>query len=227
MGSSYCVRFNNVTDSDSIRAKLVNMAPRTDRAPRQRLAVEQRRERILEAARHLYAEAAYTEVTTARVAQAADASPALVLHYFGSKAGLYAAVVRDAVDSLAAAQQAADAALPVGVPVRDRVRSALLVYLDHIADHPGTWASPLVGGEEPSAAVELRQVARAEQVETLNGLLKPAALARSEYALRGYFGFVDQACLAWVLAGCPDADRHPLVDAALGALDGALGASGK
>lgn len=199
------------------------MTPRTDREPRQRLDVEERREAILDAARRLYGEAAYADVTTAQVARAAGASPALVLHYFGSKAGLYTAVVRTAVDALTQAQLKADAALPAGVPVRDRVRTSLLVYLDHIADRPGTWASPLVGGEEPREAVELRQVARAEQVENLRTLLRPAAWARHEYALRGYFGFVDQACLAWVLAGCPDDDRHSLADAALGALEGALG----
>lgn len=199
------------------------MAPRTDRVPRQRLDVEARREGILDAARELYAEAAYADVTIAQVAQAAGASPALVLHYFGRKAGLYTAVVQDAMDSLAADQRAADEALPAGVPVRDRVRSLLLVYLDHIAERPGTWASPLVGGEEPREAIELRQLARADHVETLRTLLRPAAWARHEYALRGYFGFVDQACLAWVLAGCPGDDRHPIVDAALGALEGALG----
>lgn len=215
--------FSSVTDGSSIRAKLVNMTPRTDRAPRQRLDVEERREGILRAARELYSEAAYSDVTTSQIAAKAGASPALVLHYFGTKSGLYAAVVRDAVDSLVAAQLAADAALAEGVPVRDRVRSALLVYLDHIAEHPGTWASPLVGGEEPREAVELRQVARAEQVDALRAVIRPAAWARHEYALRGYFGFVDHACLAWVLAGCPESDRYPIVDAALGALQGALG----
>ena len=195
----------------------------SDRAPRQRLDAGERREGILAAARSIYAEAAYTDVTTAQVARAAGASPALVLHYFGSKAGLYTAVVRAAVAALARDQREADVALPAGVPVRDRVRTSLLVYLDHIAARPGTWASPLVGGEEPREAVELRQVARAEQVETLRALVRPAAWARHEYALTGYFGFVDRACLAWVLAGCPEDDRHPLVDAALGALEGALG----
>ena len=199
------------------------MNPRADRAPRRRLDIDQRREAILAAARDLYAKAPYPEVSIARIAEAAGASPALVFHYFGSKAALYAAVVDAAIQALNQAQHAAQAQLDRGVPARDRVRASLLVYLDYIATHPTTWAAPLLGGPEPREALDLRHRARDGYVAALRDLLQPAALARHDYALWGYFGFLDQACLHWVEAGCPDADRHPLIDAALGALEGALG----
>lgn len=199
------------------------MNPRTDRTPRHRLDAEERREAILSTARDLYAKAPYADVSAGQIAAAAGASSALVFHYFNSKAELYAAVVANAIDTLAAAQKAADAALDPGVPARDRVRSSILVYLDHIASHPTTWAGPLLGGEEPSQAIRVRQQARARYVQTLRDLLNPAQWPRHDYALWGYFGFLDQACLRWVEAGCPDEDRHPLIDAALGSLQGALG----
>lgn len=199
------------------------MPPRTDRSPRQRLDVEARREAILEAARGLYAEAPYAEVSMAQIAEAANASSALVFHYFGSKANLYAAVVAAAIDHLATTQRAADAALPEGVPTRDRVRASALAYLDHIETHPTTWANPLLGGEEPREAIAVRRRARIAYAQALRNLLKPGSWVRGEYALHGYFGFLDQACLHWVEAGCPAADRNPLIDAALGALEGALG----
>jgi AcrR family transcriptional regulator len=199
------------------------MNQKIDRSPRQRLDVDQRREAILAAARGLYAQAPYAEVSMAQVAQAAGASPALVFHYFGSKAGLYAAVVDGAIQSLAAAQREADAGLPAGVPARDRVRASLLIYLDHVATHPRSWAAPLTGGEEPGEAQKVRHHARAAYVAALLELLKLAPWPRYDYALWGYFGFLDQACLQWVNQGCPESDRHALVDAALGALEGALG----
>jgi AcrR family transcriptional regulator len=162
-------------------------------------------------------------VSIAQIAQATGASPAPVFHYFGSKATLYAAVVDAAIRTLAGAQRAAQDQLDQSVSAKDRVRASLLVYLDHIASHPATWAAPLLGGEEPREALDVRHHARAGYIAALRDLLEPATCARSDYALWGYFGFLDQACMRWVEAGCPDTDRHALVDAALGALEGALG----
>ena len=205
---------------------LGKVSPRSDRRPRQRLDTQQRREAILEAAGRCYAAAPYAEVSMAEIAEAAQASPALVFHYFGSKAELFAEMVQASIEQLRAAQAAADAALSPGVPVRDRVRASLLVYLDHIADHPSAWAAPLAGAGEPAEVIAVRRRARAEYVATLADLLVPHTV-RHEYALWGYFGFLDQACLQWVERGCPDAQRHSLVESALGALEGALGDWGR
>lgn len=190
---------------------------------RRRLSTEERRAVILEAAREAFATAPYAEVSAARVGEASGSSTGLVFHYFGSKAQLYAEVVRGAMQDLAAAQASAQAELAEGVPVRDRVRAAVLVQLDHLSGRPSVWATPLVGGEEPPEALAVRREARAAEVDVLRALLPVADWSRHEYALWGWCGFLDQACLRWVEAGCPDDERHPLADAALGALEGALG----
>lgn len=198
--------------------------PRKDRTPRQRLDPEQRRETILAAAAQSFAEAPYEDVTITAITQRAEASHALVYRYFDGKAELYAEVVRLAITDLLARQGAALAALPDGVPVRDKVRATTLVYLDHIAHHPGAWSMPLRRpGGEPEAAAAIRREARDDYVERLRGLLAPSESRRHAYALVGYFGFLDAACLEWVDRGCPDDDRGSLVDAALGALEGGLG----
>lgn len=202
---------------------MATMNTDTGRARRQRLDVAARREAILAAALRCYAEAPYAEVSVADVAREAHSSTALVFHYFGSKAALYGEVVTAAVAELSRTQQAAIEAIPEGAPRRDRVRASILIYLDHIAAHPRTWAAPLLGGEEPPEAVTVRHQARASYVEALRGLLRPAAWTRHDYALWGYFGFLDQACLRWVSQGCPNDQRDALADAALGALEGALG----
>lgn len=195
---------------------------RTDRTPRQRLDAESRRQAILDAGHGLFAAASFSGVTVQDVAAEAGASAALVFHYFGSKAGLYTAVVTDAVAHLRAAQRAALDALAAGAPARDRVRATLLVYLDAVAQHPRAWL-PQHGAEEPAEAIAVRIAARAEQVVALRELLGVGSWARHEYALWGYLGFVESACLAWAERGCAAAERDALVDAALGALEGALG----
>lgn len=197
---------------------------RKDRNPRRRLDPQERREAILAAASEAFAAAPYDEVAISAVAERAEASEALVYRYFTGKAELYAQVVGLAIAGLRERQAQAVAALPDGVPLRDRVRTTVLVYLDHIAAHPSAWAAPLQRpGGEPSSAAAIRREARAEDVERLRALLAPSTAVRHEYALWGYLGYLDAACLRWVERGCPDDDRWPLVDAALGALEGALG----
>ncbi|KAB8196261.1 TetR family transcriptional regulator [Nonomuraea phyllanthi] len=65
-------------------------AQATDARPRDREAT---RERILCAARTLFGEQGYERVTVRMIAAAADANVALVGRYFGSKAGLFGAVL--------------------------------------------------------------------------------------------------------------------------------------
>lgn len=195
----------------------------TPTARRRRLDVAARREAILSAARECYAAAPYADVPVAQIAEKAASSTALVFHYYGTKAQLYADVVGDAIATLAAAQRDAVGALPAEAARRERVGRSIEIYLDHIATHPQTWAAPLLGGEEPPEAVAVRRAARADYVEALRALLRPAAWARHEFALWGYFGFLDQACLLWVQQGCPPDQRDALREAALGALQGALG----
>lgn len=197
---------------------------RTDRVPRRRLDPDARRATILAAAAEAFAREPYGEVTIASVARLADASEALLYRYFAGKDVLYTAVVGLAIEGLLDAQAAALAALPPGAPVRDRVTVATTVYLDHLAHHPQAWALRLGGVPgEPAATVEVRARAREEYVRRLRDLLAPSATARHEYALWGFFGFLDAACLRWVGAGCPDEVRPSLLDASVGALEGALG----
>lgn len=191
--------------------------------PRRRLDTASRRAEILDAARTLYATASYAEVTVGQVAEASGASQALIFHYFGNKAGLYTAVVDDALARLRAAQAAAIDALPAGSPARDRVRVSLEVYLDHVAANPTAWAASPTASEEPAVAQQARSDARAEWVRLLAELLGVGDWPRHTYALWGYFGFVDQVCHRWVAQGAPADQRGALVDATLGALEGALG----
>ncbi|MGW6130644.1 TetR/AcrR family transcriptional regulator [Cellulomonas sp. NPDC055163] len=197
---------------------------RTDRVPRRRLDPDARREAILAAAAEAFAREPYRDVTLASVARLAGASEALLYRYFAGKDQLYTTVVGLTLEDLLDAQAAALAGLPEGVPVRDRVVVATTVHLEHVAHHPQAWALPLTGvASEPAATVEVRTRAREEYVRRLRDLLSPSSTARHEYALWGFVGFLEAACVRWVREGCPDEGRQPVLEASVGALEGALG----
>ncbi len=197
---------------------------RSDHRPRQRLDPDARREAILAAATAAFARSPYGEVTVAAVAADAEASEALVYRYFNGKDHLYAEVLRSGLADFVARETDTLAALADGTPARERVRAAVGVYLDTVARYPNAWAAPLRGtGAEPAAAADVRRDARRDYVERLRALLAPNTTRRHEYALWGFGGFLDAACLHWVEAGCPADDREPIVETVLGALEGALG----
>ena len=184
----------------------------------------ERRELILSAASRAFASRPYEEVSLAEIAEEAQASEALVHKYFVGKAGIYAQVLQGAVDELAERTRQADAALPEGASARDRVRASVLTYLDFIAERSLGWmAYQILAGHEPGEAARVRQEAREAAVRALAEVVGGSRGHRDDFAFWGYLGFLDDACLRWVRAGCPDDQRHSLVDAALGCLEGALG----
>ena len=200
------------------------MPSRTDKRPRLRMDPAERRELILSAASRAFASRPYEEVSLAEIAEEAQASEALVHKYFVGKAGIYAQVLQGAVDELAERTRQADAALPEGSSARDRVRASVLTYLDFIAERsPGWMAYQILAGHEPGEAARVRQEAREAAVKALAEVVGGSRGHRDDFAFWGYLGFLDDACLRWVRAGCPNDQRHSLVDAALGCLEGALG----
>ena len=179
----------------------------------------ERRELILTAASRAFASRPYEEVSLAAIAD-----EALVHKYFVSKAGIYAQVLQRATDELAERTRQTDDALPPDSSARDRVRASILTYLDFIAERsPGWMAYQILAGHEPGEAAQVRQAAREAAVAALSDVVGGGRGHRDDFAFWGYLGFLDDACLRWVRAGCPAEQRHSLVDAALGCLEGALG----
>ena len=60
-----------------------------------RLSVEERRAEILDAATTTFASLPYGDVSAQLIAQRCGVSEGLIFHYFGSKAGLYAAFLQE------------------------------------------------------------------------------------------------------------------------------------
>lgn len=185
---------------------------------RTRLSVAERRQKLIDASAPLFASSAYSDVSTQEIAKEAGVSVGLIFHHFSSKAELYAAVVAQRQDELETAVAQAVADLPANTPVREQVRAAIEVYLDHIAAEPLGWAA-VVRGDTPPEVQFVRIEGRDSGVDKLRGLLG----ARASVAASGFLGFMDAVCLDWVDEGCPEEARWPITAAALGALEGALG----
>ncbi|MBK5231685.1 MAG: TetR/AcrR family transcriptional regulator [Thermoleophilia bacterium] len=67
---------------------------------RRRLKPDERRAEIIGAAIRSFTSQPYTEVSMAEIADEADASRALLTHYYGDKEALYAAVIHYLIDQL-------------------------------------------------------------------------------------------------------------------------------
>jgi AcrR family transcriptional regulator len=200
---------------------------RTDRRPRRRLDPDQRRAAILDAAREAFAHAPYEAVSIAGIATATGSSEALVHRYFASKGALYLHVLQESIDELLTRQVAADTALGSRAAARLRLVTSIEVYLEVISNSPVGWAAPLRDPHDalPDAAA-LRSQGRERYIELVRGILGVDPDLPRDHALSGYLGFLDAACLSWVAAGCPAAQRRGVVEMAVAALAGALDAVG-
>ena len=146
----------------------------------------------------------------------ADTSP--------DKTNLNPQLPQSATDELAECTRRADDALSEGSSARDRVRASVLTYLDFIAERsPGWMAYQILAGHDPGdEATRVRREAQEAAVAALTEVVGGNRGHRDDFALWGYLGFLDDACLRWVHAGCPNDQPHSLIDAALGRLEGAL-----
>src|SRR5688572_30852495 len=89
---------------------------------RQRLAPEERREAILDAALSAFSDLGYTQATLNDVADRLGVTKGCLYHYFESKEQLLVELIRDRIGSAVSAAQA----LPVAGRSRDQVLRALL-----------------------------------------------------------------------------------------------------
>jgi AcrR family transcriptional regulator len=109
---------------------------------------ETRPTEILKAAFAVFAESGYDRTTIADVGRRAGVSPALVVHYFGTKADLFAAVIQERFGSFIAAEEALLASHRGSY--RDLLHALLRRFWEHL------W--------EPGS-IELAVAVKAERVE--------------------------------------------------------------
>lgn len=195
-----------------------------DKEGRRRLRPDTRRATILSAARELFLQRPYRDVTIVAVAQSARSSTGLVYRYYESKESLYAALMLETVIDLMARHVAAQRAVPPGTGPAALVRVALEVHFDHVASRAAAWMSPhRAQGEEPPMVRRLRAELRERYASGLARLIGGVSGLREEYAVWGWLGQVEAAGHRWLDLGCPAFHREPLMASLLRGLAGALG----
>ena len=113
---------------------------------------------ILDAARQLFARHGYDGASVRAITQRAGVNLGAITYHFGSKRGLYTAVLEDGVRPLA--RRVARAAQADGT-ARERMLGVVEAYFDHFTDHPDLphllLQEVAAGKEPPDVILEIVQ----------------------------------------------------------------------
>ncbi|RKQ93797.1 TetR family transcriptional regulator [Solirubrobacter pauli] len=170
-----------------------------------RLAVDERRRRLLELGSELFTRHAYDELSMAKIAKEAGISKALLYHYFPSKEAYFVATLEEKANEL---QQRT---IPnPELPPFEQLSGSLDEYLRWIEENAGSYDKMI---RNAGAAPEVRALLDRVRTDTAQRILAglspgkaPSPLLRT--AIRGWLGFLDGACLDWV--NHDDVDRETL-----------------
>jgi AcrR family transcriptional regulator len=187
---------------------------------RRRLTPEQRRDELMDVGLTVFSECAYDDVVMEDVARRANASRALVYHYFPTKPEFFAAIWKRAHDRLLA-----EASIDDAPSVRDGVAAALAAHLSFYQAHV-----PLVAianrsliASDPVLRIPISDGMRAlcDRVLNASGATGHARDVAST-ALAGWVAFVRELTVEWLLD--QRVSRHEVVELCMAVLDVALGA---
>jgi AcrR family transcriptional regulator len=167
-------------------------------APRwQRLDHDERRQQILDCARHLFSERNYASVSTSEIARRAGVARGLLHHYFGTKRDLYLEVVRELV-------RMPSNPVPLQAPGRGLqpiIEESVERWLTMLERNRGTWLAAVgargLGRDSEVEAIldEAREQAADRLIEAL-GIRKPSRELKA--LMRGYSGFAEATSVQWL-----------------------------
>jgi AcrR family transcriptional regulator len=180
---------------------------------RRRLAPDDRRQEILDAARRLFAQRPYTNVSTAEIAEAAGVARSLVHHYFGGIRGVFLAV---AAGGAAALSEARDAGPEV--PFEERTAHNVAAGLDVIEANRETWLAVIGHPPDPADADIHALLVAARERNVERTLAANADLVRdtpaARHALRCFSAFTIEATRSWLVGDATREDTEALLLAA-------------
>jgi AcrR family transcriptional regulator len=166
---------------------------------RTRLSPAARESAILDVARAIFETEPYDAVTLEQVAERAGVSPALVHHYFGSKRGLFHALVKQAIEGFLVALASPPGEPSAGSP-RDAIDGALDRYLAFIRERPNGYAFVIGARGAPDARItkmiaDGREVAY-RAVLALLGIAEPTPA--QGLRVWSWIGAVEAASTRWL-----------------------------
>jgi AcrR family transcriptional regulator len=181
-------------------------------SPRRRLAPEERRKLIVEAAGRLFGERGYDGTRLDAVAAAAGVTKPVLYRHFADKRALYLALLerhRADLGSFAGA-------IPAGGTLDRRLRAVLEVWLDYVEAHDYAWRMLFrdTGGGEEVRAVRVEVHGRARAV--LAGLiahLAPEPIPERELEPLAELLSMGMAALVLWWIETPGVERGAVLDA--------------
>lgn len=165
---------------------------------RTRLEPDARRRQIVEAARSLYAERSYDDVSLAELARAAGVTRGLLHHYFGSKREIFLAVMRDSL--LMPASELPDL---LHLPLEERVRVTMDWILDAAQTYGQAWVAA-AGAAELSGESDLQRIVNEADDRAARLVLDAVGLPDSpdlRARLRASAAYVKALCREWLQRG--------------------------
>src|ERR687890_1922126 len=182
-------------------------------SPRRRLAPEERRRLIVEAAGRLLGEGGYGGTRLEDVAAVAGVTKPILYRHFADKTALYLALLerhRDDLGSFAGA-------IPAEGPLEVRLRAVLAVWLDYVQAHSYAWRMlfrDTGGGEEVRAfRGEVHAEARAVLAGMIRDLAPPAAIPERELDPLAELLSMGMASLVLWWIETPGVEREAVLDA--------------
>jgi len=169
-------------------------------SPRKRLAPQERREQILQAARETFARRPYAEVSMTDIARDAGVSRSLLNHYFDGKLELLVELMRRyAQDGPEAVRTDLD------LPVPEMVATNVDSWLTFVEENrPASLAylgdGPLAQPPQLRALTEELRDGMVRRIAT-NHFGGPDVSPSVRLALRAYTGMFEVVCYDWLIAG--------------------------
>lgn len=180
-----------------------------------------RREELLAVGLRLFSDRPYDELVLDDIASEAGVAKGLIYYYFGSKRGLYVAIVQAAAAELRERLDPDPALPPAG-----RLSRSLDAYLRYVEERSAGYRTLLGGGigSDPEV-LAIRDEQRAFVVELmLEGLDLPGDPPPAlRTALEGWLSFVEGVSLDWLVRR--DLEPEQVRDLLMAALSGALAAA--
>jgi AcrR family transcriptional regulator len=186
---------------------------------RRRLTPEQRRDELMDVGATIFGEVAYEDVAMEDVARRANASRALLYHYFPTKREFFAAIWKRAHDRLSEATDG-DYALSF----RDGVAATLMAHLSFYETHVPL---VMVANRSSIAADPILRIPIADGMRSLCERALDASGATghtrdiASAALAGWVAFVRDVTVEWLLD--QRISRDEVADLCMKVLDSALG----
>ena len=160
-----------------------------------RVAPDVRRDQLLRVAEQIFASRPYDTVSIQEIADEAGVTRGLIHHYFGSRDGVMAALIKEI------APERAPAVLSTELPLKERVETRVNQLMDVFQSHSEAWLATLALG--PNLGPPLSEVA--EELwerqyliwqQTFSDVISPGERTRALYT--AYRGLNQSTCRLWL-----------------------------